>query len=445
MNKIKTYCLLFIATCYFNLHSQSSSDSALEIAEEMIKILESTEAINNLILNKEDINGKLQDINIWSEEDKISPKTYNQLKDSYTLYSAHMNNIFENLSSELRSIKRFRQIKKLRLDKIINEYSGVYAIDLQAANRIYTNGFLPSFEIAKEEAEAKGILSTLILIIKFGETLYNTLAELFDNGKISRATESKILSLASIIVIKELKKKMYYEPWEQLVYEESNGGNSVVIASNKERENTINENLISTPKINTAPYYREVDGFISLANYKSDIEIPLNQISKRVIVGTENEDEKVSLPMFATTNALKNGDRFWVKINGYEFVRFFYYDEDVKYWQDPFGKKIIVRNEAETIEGKTLYLPAKDSFFKIAGDTPYEEFLILVSNSPIPENKRNVILGSESRGTLFIEKLSKVLPNVKPPSQENGESTTIKLTQSGKEQIYIPIYIKINK
>jgi hypothetical protein len=132
-------------------------------------------------------------------------------------------------------------------------------------------------------------------------------------------------------------------------------------------------------------------------------------------------------------------------------VEFFYFSDNSGYWKSPFGKEIVARNATDQKNGSTLYLPAASSFFEISGSNSYEEFLILASNSPIHNDRKNAIVGTEERGTLFLEELRKVLGNVKQPweigtaSMPSGSFEAIPLQQSSREQAYIPIYIRINK
>ena len=421
----------------------NNNSDVVEFAQNVIKILESTEAINQLILNRKTVDGQLADINTWAMENKINPATYETLKISYERYSDHMNNVFNNLSSEIRSIKRFRRIKKIRLDRIISDYSEVYSTDLQRANNIYNDSFLPAYELASKEAESKGFFSGIILIIKFGEALFTTLSDLITNGKIGRKAEAKIIAYGAEVAISELKKKMYYKPWESIVLNRGDGSQAMQGLTTR----------LSYPEetsIKPAPYYRAVDGSISLSFYQSDISIPVALSSKEITAANDNSKIQ-AIPEFATAATLQNGDKFWVKISGYEYVEFFYFSDQSGYWKSPFGKEIVVRNDTEQKNGSTLYLPSKSSFFEISGTNAYEEFLILVSNSSIDEGRNNAIIGSEERGTLFLETLQKILGNVKQPWEFNSQSMpsgniqAIPLQQSGKEQTYIPIYIRINK
>jgi len=410
-------------------------------------VLKSAEAINNLVLNRGDVEGKLQDINGWAQENKISPHTYSALRTSYTQYADHMNNVFEHLAAELRSIKRFKRIKKIRLDRMIEEYSDVYSVDLQYANQIYNESFLPTYTIAAKEADTKGFFTSIILILKFGEALYTTLADLITNGKLGRKAEAKIIAYGAEVAISELKKKLYYPPWEDVV---PNSGNGSSAKAESNIGSTTRFVTTGETKINRAPYYREVDGNVSLSVYGSDVTIPLVLTSKEVEVGTDASKDG-SIPQFATASSLKNGDKFWVKITGYEFVKFYYYSDNSGYWKSPFGKEITARKNKDRIDGSTVYLPGKSSFFDISGANAYEEFLILVSNGPIPEERTNVIIGLESRGTLFLEKLAKILGNVQTPWNKDieakpvGTFDAIPIQQSAKQQSYIPIYIRIDK
>jgi len=439
---LSVFCIQ-ISFAQFEDEELDSNSDVLQFAENIIRVLESTEAINNLVLNRDQVEGQLLDINSWAQQDKINPVTYEALKVSYDRYADHMNNVYENLASELRSIKRFKRIKKIRLDRIISDYSEVYSVDLQRANQIYNDSFIPAYNLAATEAESKGFFSGILLILKFGEALFTTLSDLITNGKIGKKAEAKIIAYGAEVAISELKKKLYYEPWES----------SVVNSGNGTRAMTGSVTRLSYPeetKINTAPYYRAVDGMISLSYYESDLNIPLLMNSKEIGVGTD-PNQAANIPEFATASSLKNGDRFWVKITGYEYVEFFYYSDNSGYWKSPFGKEIVARNASQQKSGSTVYLPAKASFFEISGANDYEEFLILVSNSPIQQDRNNSIIGTEERGTLFLEELGKVLGNVKQPweieseSMPSGAFEAIPLQQSSKEQAYIPIYIRINK
>ncbi len=98
---------------------------------------------------------------------------------------------------------------------------------------------------------------------------------------------------------------------------------------------------------------------VSLNYYKSTIGVGLKQVSKGIIIGTEENYKNVSL--FETSENLMVGDRFWVTLKGEFQANFFYYDQVQGTWNDPMGKGIIVGST--DINNTTANLPSNNLNF----------------------------------------------------------------------------------
>jgi len=455
---------LLVSLLVSNMTSFAQSDDALEVAEKVIEILQSTEGIQNLILNKKIVDGQLADINLWASENKIAPDTYQLLEQSYEQYSGHINDVLFQLSAELRSIDSFRQLKGARLDRFIKKFSKEYAGKLSNAQMTYTNAFQPAYKSALHEASGKGgIITTIIFIIKFGETIYKTLKDLFTDGKLSEEAQSLLLSSGMDFVINWLEKKIYYEPWDDLVTAQSTGAQMSPISSNSEaseyrlepnKRNEISEQLSENPQVETSPIYRTTYGTVSLIDTGSSSPILLALRSKKLIVAQDNvEKPSTDIPYFSTKNSLAAGDQFKVELKGYAYVAFFYYDEDELAWVELLGeKKLRVRKDRNDVGGQTVQYPSENSSFEVAGTSQMDELLMIISNSPIPTDRKAVISGKKNHGPVFLEELPLYLGNILPPwndratlEEERQYMTKIPLENSSMKQAYIPVYIQINK
>lgn len=415
------------------------------LANGIIATLNGSEAVQALVKNRKIIKGQLEDIRLFSRHNKITAKTHTELQEAYTEYADVMNNIVDNLSADLRSIDSFRKLKGARLQKFINRFSKVYAADLQYAHEIYSTDLAPALEQAHFEAESKGgIVPALVMVVKFGQSIFTAIKDLFTTGTLSEKGEQQLLAAAMRLSIKGLEKQLKYPEWVDVMEAYTTTSFSGLQMRSAKPEPAWNS--ARSYSSNPAPVYRTMHGSVGLSTYKTDMPIKLMETSKSIVVGSESEN--VSLPLFTVSNPMQNGDRFWVTLDGYEFVSFFYFDETLGSWQDPFGKSIVVGSDENGKRTGTLYLPSPNQFFEITGDSVGEQFLIIVSNAPMPNDHRNLVLGNSSSGVTFVDDLNRLLPNVVGPQDTASDGTfmdRIPIHISGESQIYVPLYIQINK
>ncbi len=441
---MKTKLLIIYLLCAAPSLAAQQNDKE-DIANGIVSSLQGAEAIKVLLKNKEIVYGQAQDIALWTRENKISPETYYRLKASYIDYSEHMNNIVDNLSADLLSIESFRQLKGARLQKFIKKFSNVYIDDLDSAYDIYSSELVPAIERAQFEAGSKGgIIPALVAVFKFGKSIFTAIKDIFSEGRLSKEGERELLQAAVRIAITNIEKKLKYPTWKEINPHEfslnSNIGGNASFASTVRNPGSVS--------INPAPVYRTMHGSVGLSTYRTDQIISLMEVSKSIVVGSESRD--TNLPVYAVANPMQNGDRFWVTLEGYEFVSFFYYDENLGSWQDPFGKSIVVGSDENGRRQLKKYLPSPVQFFEIAGTSVEEQFLIIVSNAPMPETHRKLILNNPIGGMEFLADLSSLLPNVVSPVSEpvtsgNKLVERISINISGATQIYTPLYIRIDK
>lgn len=451
--------ILIILALFYSLSNSAQQSDANTIGYEILQVLENSKAIHQLTQNYQLVKGQMADLEQWNLKGQVTYDEYQQLQRAYTAYSGKMNYILDQLFADMRSFNSIRKLKGARLDRFVKKFNTLYNEEFQTANATYTNDFSPPLQRIAARSDSKaGILGSILLILEFGETIYTGLRSLFTTGKLNRESEGQLLNLGINFAIKHLDKKLRYPTWQEMVSPPASTTVSMATPITMGRASEMHQpaSLASRTSTNHAPVFRAIDGAVSLSTYGKDEPILLTPLSKQIVVGSDQNTSATSA-LFGTHRSMSNGDRFWVKLQGYEFANFFYYDELTQSWLDPFGKSIVVGSEAGSSSEATLYLPSNNQFFEIEGPSKREQFLILVSNASIPASVRTSILNQQEEGVLFLEKLQKQFPEITPPSEvlhqaqasQNSANSqilaTISIDSTHDRQVYIPIYIVIEK
>ncbi|MGJ8666611.1 MAG: hypothetical protein ACSHW7_09615 [Patiriisocius sp.] len=444
-----TIALLFCLTIQAQLKKTSV------IGATILDVINESKSISSLVTNHELVMGQYRDMKLWSQGNKISAESQIALQHSYNEYANQMNAILDALKNDLESLSTLKELKGTKLNKFIDRFDKSYIHQLESAVNTYNTKYTPAFNLAAQEANSKsGILGSIILILEIGETIYTSIKSLFTTGKIDKELEKEAVSLAMKYATDALDKQLRYPLLETTPIVnsriESNINSRSITTDNdtpaysKTLMMNENNNIQPLGRNRTDEQNNNTYGEIELSFYPEDSTIELSSISKNIIVA---ESDKIEIPMFSTAETLKTGDRFWVKLEGYDYADFFYFDSNTQSWQDPFGKGIIVGGGSSRNKSKVTYLPSKDQYFEITGTTSEEQFMILISNAPIGDQIRNQILNNDLEGVLFLEDIGKRIPNMAAPYPLNSAShlSTISWASSLTQQIYVPVFIKIEK
>lgn len=391
-------------------------------------ILEDTRVIAQMVSNKKIIESQLRDIEKWTATGTISEMSYHQLKMHYQEYASQMNEIIEQLCSDLGTIEKLRGLKGKKLDYFIENFGQNNLSQLRNAKAIYSEKWEPSLELAATEANSKAIIPALLLILEFGDSLFSSLKELFTSGTISKENKKELFSLGLTFAVNRIENKLKYPSWSEIVTSKLTDANHSLPSYSTEmnRSNTISPS-------------------IQLKYFNSQEYIKLQPSTKKIIVGSQGTTSTKNL--FATQNPMENGDRFNVVLNGYDHAYFLYYDTETQTWMDPFGKRIIV-GKNDTHRLKALTLPSENEFFEIEGSQKAEDFFVVVSNYSISDKVKMEMMNTNKKGVLFLEHIQKIIDLYGITSQTSVVTTDtqgIELPKRSHDDQFIPIYIKIEK
>lgn len=414
------------------------------LTADIIQAFENAQAINDLMENNRLIRAQLEEINHWILDSSFDVDDYQTLKTSYHEYASHMNQVANQLQSMLYSIENTRGMKVSKLQRMFTEFSSANETDLEKARIIYFDQFKPVYEKAALKANSKvGILASLLAIFKVGESIYLTIRDLFETGKLNKEAEQKLLQLAIEGAVKALDRKLRYPTWDVWVANSTQFEMDQVMLQNGYSREFMTYESISEVAVDSSLQTAEVE----LAYFNSEMSIPLVRNSKRIVVGATEEFSK-ELPIYSTVRPMKNGDRFWVKLSGYPYASFFYFDVRTQRWHDPYGKSIIVGSE-NSRSSSTKYLPSTYEFFEIQGNSLQEQFLIIVSNEPLNKDQRQNILSHQADGLDILEKLENELSGSwnhgKNPLNDQGLMNQIAIERTSNKNVFVPMLIQINK
>lgn len=439
--------LLPAAILLISFLATGQNNKETELAFEIINSLEKAVTIQNLVANHTTINEQLKDIRHWSQSGSLSEGTYSELQTSYTNYVQYMNIIIEDLGDQLRSIRAKRDLKGSRMKKLMNQFESTGVKELQVARGIYSYEFSPAFERAALEADGKtGIIPAIIAIFNVGKTVFNSIKELLKKDVWDTNVEDELITFAIDLAVTKLENKLKYPAWEEVIPSFSGFTAQQSYTVQDDNSTRLNANVLPTQH-----GWELSEASVALSEFGSDRIIPLIAVSKNIVVGSEDRLPQ-DIPYFSTETPLQNGDRFWVKLKGYQYASFFYFDDESKTWQDPYGKSIIVGSTFNTWDGEARYLPSKNEYFEIIGESNHEQFLILISNSRLSEDQRNAIIGSSEGGNNILDRILVLQIPIQSPWQledipniSEGSMNYIDVHADLSSEVFIPLYIKIDK
>jgi len=429
---MRTLLHAFILLITSSVIAQINDGNSLSV--KITSILEHTKSIEDLMYNHKAIQGQLQDVASWTKEESISLNDYHELQSAYNSYAKEMNEAAAALGEQLTSINTHRGLKEFRMKRLLKQFEDLNSEQLQRAHQIYTSRFATSYSHAAENAQSKsGIIPAILMVFKIGETIYHSVRDLFRTENLSKKASEELVAFGMNLAVQRLQKKLQYPAWETIVPPFTTSSNSTSFLG--QRSPTYTPAGLYTNGTNNRS--------VGLRFFDTHTPIPVLSASKKIVVG---EKSQTDIPIFSTTIPLKSGDRFWVELKGNEHASFFYFDAELNSWQDPFGKSIVVGSANGQNEGIRL-LPAENQFFEIVGDTPFEQFLILISMDPISEKQRQLIMHSSAQGNELFQYLKE--HGIHLDSQQGEESmnamANIEIPNDLTGGTIVPIYIQIEK
>lgn len=410
------------------------------LASDILSTLETTNAIKTLVTNKKTVVGQLKDIKTWTLNSRVDQDQYNELHQAYNQYAAIMNEIIDKLKIDLLSIESTRQLKKVKMNKLLTKFNNRYAEELNQAYAIYTRQFHPTLINVQQQVDAKsGIIPTIILVVKFGETLFNGIRDLFSKDELGRQARTDLIQTALSLTLDELTRSLHYPSWEEMVPGMSNSGFTTASAKKMSPSSMSFSNSSQSIAAKAT-----IESSIALSYFGSDNPINLNQQGKNILVGGDLTEPS---SLFVVNNPLKNGDRFWVKMQGFAYANFFYFDEITGEWQDPYGKSIVVGGELSPSASEATYLPGPKAYFEIGGDSKLEQFLILASTAPLDENVRSFLIGRSDSGEELLNALYTRFPYINATTEANTQANgqAISFNPRASNTGIVPVYIIIPK
>lgn len=457
---------LTIAILFVQLVAAQVTDY-IQVAKQVTDVLEDSKTIQQLIQQQSQVRGQLDDINLWNSRGTISSEDYVILQISYTNYTAFMNSIVKNLEADLMEISKIRKLKDASLNRFIERFNSKYDSQLSTANTIYNTEFAPALSrVTIENGGKSGIIASILAIIEVGDILYSSLKKLFTTGKLDRDMEEQLVSLAMNTAINELDKKLKYPSWGEVI----TGGNQIIPGEERSLHfsNIVDMRFVQREYINTQPVYpsghrsagqylhpttsqiktrdltnNSTSNNLSLLHFQNNKPINLMPLTKGIIVGSEKNNGNI--PLFETSEMLKEGDKFQVSMNGEYQASFFYYDEVNGSWNDPMGKGIIVGGNENNLSA--VLLPSNNQYFEITKENEREHFLIVLSKGSINEKIKNQILNETSTEINLLQNLKEVHSSVSflDNSLNLFNGSSISVNPDLLETSTIPVYILINK
>lgn len=436
--------LLFISLASTAL-TFGQNQSATDLATELLNGFEQTKTIHQLIKNHKTIKEQLKDIRQWTLNHSIDSNTYNELKHAYTAYTGYMNASTSQLAAQLQGIESTKDFKGNRINRLLNRFQNAGEDQLQLAQSTYTEQFLPAYADAATQAQGKaGIIPAIIAIFNVGKSIFNSIKDLLKGKDWGSQVDDVMIHIAMDMVVNKLQDQLLYPSWDSQVpaytgqeatFGYSNLGTSYTSAGQRRSEANLTTNT---------------DAYVALTSFGSNQPIPLLLATKNIAVGTDMASAR-PITTYTTEKMLEAGDRFWVRLQGYAHASFFYFDHDSSSWQDPFGKSIIVGAQMERGIETATYLPSQNQYFEIVGSSPYEQFLILVSDQPLSQQARAQIIGATASGDSILSHLASLPIAVQTIhtahdsafAQEAINEVAISTQRAAYE--VIPVYIQIAK
>lgn len=428
----------------------------VQIANQITGVLEGSKTIQQLIQQQLQVKGQLADIKHWNSQGTLSTESYLELQKTYTAYSLQMNTVVTTLEEDLKELTKIRKLKDASLNRFLERFSTKYDAQLTMAHNIYTNQFAPSLSQTTIANNGKsGIIASIIAIIEFGDILYTSLKKLFTTGQLDRDMEEQLVSFAMTTVINELDEKIRFPSWEETV---DLNMQTLPLTTHSLNSNKINNlQFIQPTYVNSNPVYPpnrsraeqyiaqpisiEETNSVYLNYYNSATLIPIQNISKGIIVGGDKNDDMISL--FETSESLMVGDRFWVTLQGDFQVSFFYYDETNKRWNDPMGKGIIIGGSQRL--NTPTHLPSNSQYFEITEDNEKEHFLMVLTKSSLDNKIRNQILNESHNEINLLSNLKENHPSIKLLNAIDDTGNGVSIDTEQINNAVIPVYVIINK
>ena len=417
----------------------------LEFAFEILNALDQTEAISALIKNKNTVQGQLDDIRYWNEVGTITPKQYGALQKSYNAYATGMNMVVTDLTAELKQIGTLKELKASKFEKRLIKFFKRNEEHIKNALAIHDSEFNVHYiEVAQNNESKGGIIGSILLVFKVGETVFKTIKQLILKHDLKTKVENFLVEEVIKTVVSQLERKLLLPIWDFTMENEKFNQTTTKLERMTTQSyggsNSHGNSLAPSEAIQLQP--KSSKGLIKLSRYKNDQSITLLNVSKNIVVGKQSQ--VTFSPILSTANSMQPGDRFWVKLAGYEYANFFYYEEATSSWQDPYGKSIIVGEQNNNEEKDYTYLPSADSFFEITQANNREQLLIIVSNIEMSNNQRQRILGASENGDAVFQLLQDSFHDITiPESLEINNDNEVEIDLGSNS--FVPIYIIINK
>ncbi|QIE60673.1 hypothetical protein G5B37_14215 [Rasiella rasia] len=450
---------LSIITCFLIVSTNYAQTNIDEISSKITEVFEKTKAVKELATNKKTVLGQLEDFKNWQNQQLLDPSVSSNLEAAYSDYANAMNSIAEEMALDLKELSNYRDLKGARLDKFVQKFEHTYNDNIVEAYQIYNTGFLPHFEEAATKADSKvGIIGSIALILEFGDTIFGAIKSIFSKDGMSRKSKDALIELSIHLVSQKLAKQLSYPSWEELGMPSALPMETTIAFSRGMQQSsytapsirTTNLESASPRRITQSPTYtakkrnkETIQNTVSLNYYQSNAPIPLENVTKGIIASSVTSSVS-DMALFTTSTPMQQGDKFWVTLEGNQHAQFYYFDEHLQSWQDPFGKGIIVGG-ANSNSSNLTTLPSKTSYFEITDDTAQEHFFMLISNQPISDIIKTGIIGSSVTSVSFLTALNIMIPLQYPNQAFTSEKLVLPAVSEGEAPTFYGVYVTIEK
>jgi hypothetical protein len=424
------------------------------VAHDILTSLRQVEAFQQLFIRRNALIAQLHDIEQWRQQGKLSPQQLARLRDSYSQIQVHTNQVADLVCRDLRSFRRLRDLQKTNSNPIVANITGSYRSPLLAAGHEYDDKFRPLYETAATgQSSNYKFIPLLPLLLDAAPLIVNALIDLAQ-GRRSNVND-QLMHVGVGLAVTRLQQKLALDNWSAYVQ----GSNPLppspaapqLLAGAK--TSPAPEAMASTAATDShslapAPVgesYRFLDGGVGLISSASGQSILLT--TKLVQVGTQQ------LPYFETAEGLPTNHRFKVKLTGSEYVAILSYDSEKKSWKQHYPVAQVTKSigEEEDLQGQVLVLPSPTASFVIKpGTNQQDDFLILVSNTPMNEDALNTIQLQTATGPAILTQVDAVFNRGRVQASWDGAVAGQRLAQvplkaSSATCLVSPIYIDIRK
>ncbi len=418
MKKLVFILIIIISPFLTFAQTQSKILNALQTANEISELISGSKEMRTFYEQRKDITDKLNSINDLTAKGKVTVENYDKLKRSYGEIRNYTDEFIEQVNKDVASYNTFNSLRKVDLEKVETLISGGYKTKLGLAVKTYESSFKPIYDNVVNAQSTTGKSKSLALLIpaliKYTPIAIQLIKTFRDKN---RDVKEQLFTLATGQIQNGIRKKLAFPEWESVVTNTP----AAYTQSNSPQVDTED----------TTSMYRFVDAAIGI-NLKGHGEMAFRKNGSS----------------FSSADSYSNATQYKLNIRGYGYAAVLAYNYDDRKWEQLCTGQAPTANQEIDLPEMRL---RKEQFFTIDGkNRGPEQFMVLLSNSPINAGKLNAIAQIKITGTSVIDGVSRIIGAnkvVKPEvTNDKGHAMApVSIQNMAIDDIIIPMYFEIRR